>query len=140
MNSSREWLLSHGFNVRSLAFPYGAENPYLRQLAMRFYDATRSTSSRYISYSSIPADNCISAVGMPANHSMTFRYIDDTIAAKSWLVLYMHNISQNGTISDDGQNLHEIVDYIAQKVALGQLEVVTFISGFMRCAGYEAIR
>ena len=140
MKSSRDWLLSHHLYVRSFAFPYGVENPAIRQLSMQFYDVSRSTASFYVSYDNMPADRCILGVGAPADPADTFKYIDNAIASKSWLVLYLHGVSPDGTIIDNGQSLHEVVDYIAAKVILGQLDVATFINGYKRLAGPWAIR
>jgi peptidoglycan/xylan/chitin deacetylase (PgdA/CDA1 family) len=140
MKNSKEWLRSHGLFVRSLAYPYGAENSSIRELSMQFYDVSRSTTSSCVSYRSIPSDNCVLGVSMPVDHSNTFRYIDNAIAEKSWLIFYLHNLSPNGTIVDNGQDFHEVVDYLAQKVMLGQLEVVTLINGYKRLATEGAIR
>ena len=135
LRDSKRWLLSNGFDVHSVAYPYGDENPQIRRLAAMFYDVSRSISGSYVSFKSIPFDKCVIAVSLPADHNLTYKYIDRAIAEKSWLIFYFHNVYSNGTITDNGQSLNEIADYISQKVKAGQLEVVTVTKGYQKLGG-----
>jgi len=136
LRDSKKWLVSRGINVRSVAFPYGDDNQAIRSWASRYYEVSRGTARYYTSYKNIlPADKYVKGMSLPVDHNITYNYIDRAIAEKSWIIFYFHNVYSNGTITDNGQSLNEIADYISQKVKAGQLETVTLIDGYHKLNG-----
>jgi len=127
---SKMWLETHGFTVNSFAYPYGAFNGTVEQLAGSIYSVTRSTGKDYISYSSIPADRRVAGMDIPTDHNDTFRYIDRAVAEKKWIIFDFHDMHSDGRIVDNMQDLHSIANYIEQYVKDGKLKAVTLIEGY----------
>jgi peptidoglycan/xylan/chitin deacetylase (PgdA/CDA1 family) len=136
VKGSKNYLIAHGFNPQTFAYPYGKYNDDVTQVVKKYYVIARNTNQ---GMNPIPLDITsfnLEGRGVDNQNEIVIKgWIDEAIANNQWLVLYFHNINASGYINtsatEGGQNLTVIADYIKSKVNAGQLKALTFYQGWL---------
>lgn len=117
LSQSKKALVSHGFDVKTVAFPYGEANAHVLDYTTRYYQSSRlSWGDNGIN---IYPYNRYNLVAMKVSSTTTpeevEKWMDDAVKNKKWLVLMFHDIV-SGTPANEyqynSQNLDKIASYI----------------------------
>lgn len=124
---SKRILESYGFDVRSLAYPFGYNNSLIKQLlAQNGYESGRATIEGVNVKNGDPYALKVMSILVNTPLSAVKSEIDQALADKSWLILLFHQINYEGNkYSATPETLFAITNYLNQK----QAEVVTVSEG-----------
>jgi len=140
LKESKKWLLSKGFVVRSISYPYGDYNERVAKVAKKYYKIARIGGSKsYVGYGPKDVLGRFHFQGIGISRFITIdqikKYIDLAIRRKEWIHFNLHKIVENKereggdiTISD----LEKIILYIDIGARNGVLEAINFYDGYKK--------
>ena len=103
---SRDWLLSRGFRVVSLAYPYGDYSPEVATLARQYYTYARTCERGLNSYSS--SDVRLARFNLCHKRASGWQSaVRAALDQKSWLIAMIHRVVRNESeIPPDKESLY----------------------------------
>jgi len=136
LSQSKKLLVSHGFDVKTLAFPYGEANAHVLDYASRYYENSRLSWGNnglnvfpYDRYNIVAMK--VSSTTTPAEVE---KWMDDALKNKQWLVLMFHDIV-SGTPADEYQYNSKNLDTIASYIKSHSLKPQTITEAMAFSAG-----
>ncbi len=144
LSGSKAYLVANGFDIKTFAYPYGKYNDNATRIAKKYFVIARTTDQGINPIPlSITSFNLEGRGVERYNEAVIEGWIDEAIANNQWLILYFHNINANGyidtSVTEGGQNLTVIANYIKSKVDRGQLKALTFYQGWLEATQMQPL-
>lgn len=116
LGESKKVLMARGYNIRGVAYPFGANNPAVRKVGAKYYDwgvTTAGLTNTYplkaLQVSRVSVGSYYpTGKGTLADYKV---YVDEAVANKKWLVVVTHSHDPQHT-AEQQQNLSDLIDYI----------------------------
>jgi peptidoglycan/xylan/chitin deacetylase (PgdA/CDA1 family) len=115
LGESKKILVSKGYNIRGIAYPFGANNAAVRKVAAKYYDWGVITQSKVNNYplKSFQVDRV--SLGSYTDGKNTLAdykaKVDEAVANKSWLIFVSHCWDAAHTDAQQ-QIISDLIDYI----------------------------
>jgi peptidoglycan/xylan/chitin deacetylase (PgdA/CDA1 family) len=115
LGESKKILVSKGYKIRGVAYPFGANNANVRKVAAKYYDWGVMTQGKVNNYpvKSFQVDRV--SLGSYTDGKNTFAdykaKVDEAVANKSWLIFVSHCWDAAHTDAQQ-QIISDLIDYI----------------------------
>jgi peptidoglycan/xylan/chitin deacetylase (PgdA/CDA1 family) len=127
LTDSRAWLEKKGFEVFTMAAPYGNVNPSVIDAMRPLYYGNRGVTTGLNDIPlRDPANDAYNLKAVPFEGSMTVEeakgWVDKAFAEHKWLIFLLHRVADPITVSEaqrpyttDPSDLDEVLRYVAEK-------------------------